>query len=67
MGVLDSSLGPIISPLGPSLQPHLVQVNLALKVLEIQLQVKRGDPFLGDLDVSQVGNGGDILEDRQTL
>lgn len=67
MGVLDSSLGPIISLLGPSLQPHLVQVNLALKVLEIQLQVKRGDPFLGDLDVSQVGNGGDILDDRQTL
>jgi hypothetical protein len=46
---------------------HLIQVNLALKVLEIQFQVKCGDSILGDPDVSQVEDGIDILKGRQTL
>lgn len=45
---------------GP-LQPHLVQVNLAVRILEVQVQFKRRDALLGDLDVFQVGYGIDVL------
>lgn len=40
---------------------HLVQVNLALRTLEVQLQAKGCDPLLVDSDMSQVGDGVEVL------
>lgn len=48
-----------------ALQPHLIQVNLALGILEIQLQGKSGHTVLADLEVPQVGNSVDILGKQQ--
>lgn len=48
------------SPVTP-FQPHLIQVNLALRILEIQLQVECRNPVLGDPHVSQVGHGVEVL------
>lgn len=43
------------------LQPHLIQVNLALRILEIHVQVECRNPVLGDPYVSQVGHRVEVL------
>lgn len=43
------------------LQAHLVQVDLALRILKIQLQFKCCNSLLGDFDVFPVGHGVEVL------
>lgn len=61
---LSTLLALILPCQTPSLMPpqtHLVQVNLALRTLEVQLQAKGCDPLLVDPDMSQVGDGVEVL------